>query len=130
DTLPAGSLAVSAGGNAYHYHGGRYYAARAGGYAVVAPPIGCRIPLLPPGSTRHWWRNRWYWYHGGCYYNYWDDTDDYEVVEAPVGAIVDELPEGAEKVVVDGKTYWKVGDTWYRPVYSMGGELKYEVVKL
>jgi hypothetical protein len=117
-----------AGGANYHYAGGVFYQGGPGAYTVCRGPIGARVPLLPPGTCWITWRNRRYWYGYGNWYCHHDDDDEYEVVAAPEGAIVSDLPEGAEKVVIDGKTYWKAGDTYYKAVYSMGGELMYQVV--
>jgi hypothetical protein len=144
--LPANARSITAGDRNYHYAGGVFYAAAAGGYCVTRPPIGCVVPRpLPGGCWRYWWGSRWYWYYGGVYWcdHYWYDDDDedddddepeeepdpqeFEVVEPTVGATVPYLPEGASAMEVGGVHYFMYEDTWYKPTL-VDGEVAYEIV--
>jgi hypothetical protein len=49
---PPSAYVVVSGGIRYQYFNGAFYAPRAGGYAIVAPPPGIIVPGIPQGYAQ------------------------------------------------------------------------------
>ena len=90
--VPARAVIISRPGGAhYYYAGGVWYAPHpAGGFAVVAAPVGWFVPVLPPLYSTVWFAGLPYYYANDTYY-VWRGDDGYEVV-APPGATPDPPP--------------------------------------
>ncbi|GAC1663433.1 MAG: DUF6515 family protein [Steroidobacteraceae bacterium] len=81
--LPPASLAFNRPDGRFFYSGGVWYAPRGPGYVVVAAPIGCFVPILPPFYTTLWIGGFPYYYANETYYT-WDPAQNgYEVVAPP-----------------------------------------------
>ena len=69
----------------YYYFGGSYFNRHQSGFEVVLPPLGARVPYLPPGYVVFNLGPRRYYYANYVYY-LWDEHDrDYIVVREPEG---------------------------------------------
>lgn len=67
----------------YYYHGGSWFRRATGGFTVVIPPFGLRVPFLPPFYTTIWARGIPYYYADDVYYRWLPEVRSYEVSEAP-----------------------------------------------
>jgi hypothetical protein len=90
--MPARSVIITRPGGAHYYYGsGVWYAPHpAGGFVVVAAPVGLFVPVLPPFYSTVWFVGMPYYYANDTYY-VWRGDDGYEVV-APPGATPDPPP--------------------------------------
>lgn len=69
----------------YYYFGGSFFNRHHSGFEVVVPPLGARVPYLPPGYVMFNLGHRRYYYANYVYY-LWDEHDrDYIVVREPAG---------------------------------------------
>ncbi|MBS0448765.1 MAG: hypothetical protein JSR59_22815 [Proteobacteria bacterium] len=83
--VPDHSVRIDHHGDPYYFHGGVWFHRRGGSYAVVAPPLGIVVPLLPPGYTTVWIGGTDYFYANGTYYLP-DGSAGYTVVAPPPGS--------------------------------------------
>lgn len=131
--LPFGALAVTLGNRHYHYFDGLYYEPLPGGYAMVEPPVGIVVPVLPPNSVYVIIGGRPYYRYESVYYLPLGENR-YQVVPAPgnegsQAATNNNKPsEGYEKFVLEGKTYYKKGGKYYKARIADNGEIVYEEV--
>ena len=69
--------------NKYFYNNGFFYKRGPRGYAIIHPPIGARIRILPRGYTIVKFGGLSYFYINGAYYNYIPTEKVYVVVDKP-----------------------------------------------
>jgi hypothetical protein len=99
-TLPGGYRPYYHGGSPYYFSGGVWYAPRAGGFVVVAPPPGLIIAALPGFYSTVWVGGVPYYYADNVYYTWQPDQNGYAVVPPPDG--VDPSQAGAAAPPPDG----------------------------
>jgi len=121
--VPREARVVRYGNVSYHVHGGVYYRPVAGGYAVVRPPLGFRLRVLPVGYRSFVVGRRIYYYYGGVYYI--KINGEYEVVKAPANSVITVLPAGYKTVTIDGNTYYLHKGNYYEKLTSENGEVTY-----
>ena len=81
--LPAGYLALTFAGLNYYYNSGSYYQRIGREYAVIRPPLGIGISILPAGHrTIYHGRNRYY-SANGIFYSWDEHRRNYIVVNNP-----------------------------------------------
>ena len=81
--LPVGYLALTFAGLNYYYNSGSYYQRIGHEYAVIRPPLGIGISILPAGyRTIYHGRNRYYTANG-IFYNWDQNRRNYIVVNNP-----------------------------------------------
>jgi hypothetical protein len=81
--LPAGYLALTFAGLNYFYNSGSYYQRIGHEYAVIRPPLGIGLSILPAGyRTIYHGRNRYYTANG-IFYSWDDNRRNYIVVNNP-----------------------------------------------
>jgi hypothetical protein len=85
--LPRDRIIVNRGPNRFYYSAGVWYAPRGGGFAVIAPPIGVFIPVLPPFYSTVWFGGVPYYYANDTYYMWSAPDNGYEVVDTTTGAV-------------------------------------------
>jgi hypothetical protein len=73
-------------GSPYYFSGGVWYAPRAGGFVVIAPPPGLVIAALPGYYSTVWVAGVPYYYADNVYYTWQADQNGYAVVPPPDGA--------------------------------------------
>ncbi|TWI19155.1 DUF6515 family protein [Sphingobacterium siyangense] len=129
--VPSTSALVVHGGINYHYYNGVYYKPYNGAFAVVVPPVGIHVNVLPVGYTTVLVGGRSYFYFDSTYYLE-VQPNVYEVVAVPTSnknnATAEILPKGAKVVVLNGKRYYKVDETYYEKQVSENGDITYKVV--
>lgn len=136
-TLPPERIAVfDHGQHPYYQYRGVWYAPRRVGYAVVGPPIGVTVAVLPPFYTTVWFGGIPYYYANGTYYHWHENERSYEVVEPPNDSASTTAPAPqAEEVFVYPKNgqssqqqsrdrydchRWAVTETHFDPTQSGG----------
>jgi hypothetical protein len=85
-TLPPDYRPYYHRGSPYYFSGGVWYAPRAGGFVVIAPPAGLVIATLPGYYSTVWVGGIPYYYADNVYYTWQPDQNGYAVVPAPDGA--------------------------------------------
>jgi hypothetical protein len=85
-TLPADYRPYYHRGSAFYFSGGVWYAPRAGGFVVIAPPVGLVIGALPLYCSTVWVGGVPYYYADNTYYTWDPDQNGYAVVSPPEGA--------------------------------------------
>jgi hypothetical protein len=123
---PADAVKVESFGQAYTYSKGMFFKQEAGGWVVVAAPLGAVIPEKPVGASTVFGNNKPHTYYAGTFYVYDAATKGYAVVQPPVGATVDYLPESAAKGDWNGSTHYTYAGTHYKPYYR-GSSVVYTV---
>lgn len=109
----------------YNRHGGysfvhyNYYAPRR--YVYVGAP---RYSILPHTFISINFGGYPYWYHGGCFYGYYDGF--YEPVFAPIGIRIGILPVGYYPIYVGPRLYYYYDGIYYSRYQDRSDE--YEVV--
>ncbi|HMR92429.1 MAG TPA: DUF6515 family protein [Chitinophagaceae bacterium] len=119
-------VSVHFGGIAYRYQYGRFYRPYGTVFRVVAPPVGIRIAVLPPGYRRFYIGADLYYYHNRTFYRPLGERE-YEVIAPPAGATVSEIPGDARETIIDGKTYYEAGGTYFTEEEDENGEIRYRV---
>jgi hypothetical protein len=82
-SLPQDYRPYYRGGHPYYFHGGVWYAPRAGGFVVVTPPTGIVVSVLPPYYATVWFGGAPYYYADNVYYSWQPDQNGYAVVDPP-----------------------------------------------
>jgi hypothetical protein len=123
---PADAVKVESFGQAYSYSKGMFFKQSAGGWEVVAAPVGAVIPEKPVGAATVFGNNKPHTYYAGTFYVYDAATKGYAVVQPPVGATVDYLPQSATKGEWNGSTHYEYAGTHYKPYYR-GSSVVYTV---
>ncbi len=124
-TIPNKRTIVSTRGEKYFFSNNRYYRYYNGRYIHVAPRVGLRIGILPPGFRTIVFAGRSYFYFDGIYYE--PSGDEYEVVYPELGTVIYELPDNYEKVEYDGDLLYEANGVLYEKV-QVDGTRAYEVV--
>ena len=83
DHLPGHYETAMVHKNTYFYNNGFFYRRGPQGYAIIHPPIGARIRVLPRGYTIVKFGGLSYFYINGAYYNYIPAEKVYVVVDKP-----------------------------------------------
>ncbi len=94
-TLPPDYHPYYHGGSPFYFSGGVWYAPRAAGFVVVAPPAGLVIGALPPYYSTIWFGGIPYYYADNVYYTWQPEQNGYAVVPPPDGAGT-APPDGAD----------------------------------
>lgn len=81
--LPTGYLALSFAGLNYYYNSGAYYQRRGHEYAVISPPLGLSISILPAGYRTHRYGRHTYYSVNDVFYGWNDSRRSYVVVDNP-----------------------------------------------
>jgi hypothetical protein len=81
--IPGAPLSFSRPNGRFFYSGGVWYAPRGPGFVVVAAPLGCFVPILPPFYTTLWIGGFPYYYANETYYTWDSSQNGYEVVAPP-----------------------------------------------
>lgn len=81
--LPFGAVAFSIGATPYWYAGGEYYAQVAGGYQLVAPPIGAWLSTLPAGAQTYVAGGITFATANGSYFQWYPEYGSWLVVAPP-----------------------------------------------
>jgi len=84
--LPDGYRPYYHGGSRYYFHGGIWFAPSGLGFAVVRPPVGLVISVLPAYYTTVWIGGFPYYYADDVYYRWRPADNGYVVVDPPAGA--------------------------------------------
>lgn len=119
-------------GSRYHFDRGRWYRDRGGGFALVGPPVGLYVGVLPPYYSTVWIGGVPYFYADGTYFLWRERVRRYEVVDEPrevvtrgeVSAATDDLyvypREGQSDERQASDRYechrWASGQTGFDPV--------------
>jgi len=93
--LPYGYRTVHHHGSPYYYHGGSWYRPYGARFAIVAPPYGIGVSVLPPFYSTLWYGGSPYYYADSVYYSYRPERREYVVTEPPPGAAQVEPQEEA-----------------------------------
>lgn len=81
--LPLGAVAFTVGVTPYWYAGGEYYAQVAGGYQLVAPPIGAWLSVLPAGAQTYVTGGITFATVNGSYFQWYPEYGSWLVVAPP-----------------------------------------------
>jgi hypothetical protein len=127
-SFPRPFVSVGFAGIHYRYYGGYFYRPFPGYYRAVAPPMGIRITVLPPGCRRIYVGSYPYYYDNGTFYSPSEGRNEYTVVTPPYGAKVPVLPTDAQAVVIDGQKYYVSDGTYYIEEIGADNKLWYTVV--
>ncbi len=84
--MPRGYREVRMGNAVYYTHRGVFYRSGPRGYVVVLPPVGIRVPVLPPNYARVYAGGVVYYRYNNIYYQ--PVAGGYIVVSTPVGTVV------------------------------------------
>lgn len=90
--------------NTYFYHNGFFFKRGPRGYAIIKPPIGARIRVLPLGYTIVKFGGLSYYYLNGAYYNYIPSENVYVVIEKPADASAAPTNDLDQVKLYDGST--------------------------
>ncbi len=120
-------VSIGFGGIHYRYYGGYFYRPFGSYFRIVAPPVGIRIAILPPGYRRIYVGDYPYYYYNGTFYEP-GGSNEYRVVNPPLGARVPQLPKDAHVMVIDGKKYYELDGTYYKEEITPDNEIWYTVV--
>jgi hypothetical protein len=82
--LPGGAVSVDFAKDHYFFHGGVFFRPTGTRFAVVAPPLGIVVPLLPPAYVTLWSAGVPYYYANDVYYTV-APRGGYVVAAAPPG---------------------------------------------
>lgn len=82
--LPTHALSIGFGPDRFYFHAGVWFRPYNHRYLVVLPPVGIRVPVLPPGYATVWVGSVPYYYANGVYYATAPGAA-YEVVNPPPG---------------------------------------------
>ena len=93
--LPDGYRPYFYRGSRYYFYGGIWYAPSGIGFAVVRPPIGLLISVLPPYYSTVWIGGFPYYYADDVYYSWEPAQNGYVVVDPPAGAEQPSAPPAA-----------------------------------
>ncbi|MDP4265827.1 MAG: DUF6515 family protein [Bacteroidota bacterium] len=122
NALPPERRIIRYSNHDYYFHNGHYYNYLNERYALIAPPFGLRISILPGGFRRIVIGGGIFFYSMGVYYSQVPGTTSYEVVKAPVGAIIYDLPPEAEQIMIDNMPYYEYNGVLYKSVNTAGGQ--------
>lgn len=81
--LPFGAVALTIGTTPYWYAGGEYYAQIAGGYQLIAPPVGAWLAQLPAGAQTYVTGGITFATVNGSYFQWYPDYGAWLVVAPP-----------------------------------------------
>ncbi len=84
--LPAGYHPYFHGSDRFFFAGGVWYAPRGPGFAVVVPPVGLVIGVLPAYYSTVWFNGVPYYYADNVYYTQAPDQSGYVVTDPPPNA--------------------------------------------
>jgi hypothetical protein len=84
--LPGGYHPYFHGHDRFFFAGGVWYAPRGPGFAVVAPPVGLVIGVLPAYYSTVWFAGVPYYYADNVYYTQAPDQNGYVVADPPPNA--------------------------------------------
>jgi hypothetical protein len=84
--LPAGYHPYFHGPDRFFFAGGVWYAPRGPGFAVVAPPVGLVVGVLPAYYSTVWFAGAPYYYADNVYYTQSPDQNGYVVSDPPPNA--------------------------------------------
>jgi hypothetical protein len=84
--LPVGYHPYFHGSDRFFFAGGVWYAPRGPGFAVVAPPVGLVIGVLPAYYSTVWFAGVPYYYADNVYYTQAPDQSGYVVSDPPPNA--------------------------------------------
>lgn len=99
-TLPPGHRIVPYRDRRFYFHGGVWYRPSGPGFVVIRPPIGVRVPILPPYYTTIWVAGVPYYYADGVYYAWRPAERTYVVSEPPPESIVATTPSEPEQLFI------------------------------
>lgn len=95
--LPRDHRAIVHGSARYYFSGGVWYRPQGPRFAVIVPPIGLFVPILPPYYATIWLRGAPYYYANEVYYAH--RGNGYVVVEPPKEE-VSQAPPPADKMFI------------------------------
>lgn len=100
-SLPGDYRPYYRGRDRFYFSGGIWYAPRGPGFAVVAPPPGLVVSVLPPYYSTVWIGGYPYYYANDVYYTWQPDQNGYVVVDPPEGADQPSTPPEAAQASQD-----------------------------
>ncbi len=138
-SLPEGYRPYYRGRDRFYFSGGIWYAPRGPGFAVVVPPPGLVISVLPPYYSTVWFGGIPYYYADNVYYTWQADQNGYAVADPPTDADAPSSPpDNAQQDLIiypkGGQSKdqqaadqfechtWAKGQTGFDPTQPGGGE--------
>lgn len=97
---PHGARVIHYRDRPYWYAGGVWYSAFGPSFAVVAPPVGVFVNVLPPFYTTVWFGGIPYYYANDTYYAWREPQHAYQVVEPPQGAAATTVSPATQELFV------------------------------